>query len=94
MSTLTATLDLGYRLRLGGDIMLRPYVGVGLLDRFASIPGASGSSPRFYVAPSLALQIPLRRNAFVGAELRYGFGFGSEDTHSNISAFAAVGYRF
>ncbi|MEO8903770.1 MAG: hypothetical protein ABI627_19795 [Polyangiaceae bacterium] len=94
MSTLTATLDLGYRLRLGGDIMLRPYLAVGLLDGFASIPGASETTHRLYVAPSLALQIPLRRNAFVGAELRYGLGFASGDTHSNISAFAAVGYRF
>ena len=94
MSTLTATIDVGYRLRLGGDIMLRPYLGVGLLDRFAAIPGESQALQHLYAAPSLALQVPLRGSAFVGADLRYGLGFASKDTRSNISAFAAIGYRF
>jgi len=94
MSTLTATLDAGYRIRFGGDIMLRPYVGVGLLERFGSIPGASSNVHRLYVAPSVALHVPLRGNAFFGAELRYGLAVASNDSQSNVSAFAAVGYRF
>jgi len=94
MSTLTATLDAGVRLRIAGEVTLRPYLGVGLLERFAAIPGASANVHRLYVAPSLALQVPLRDQAFIGADVRYGLAVASADTQSNVAGFAAVGYRF
>lgn len=95
MSTLTTTLDAGYRFRFQRlrDLTIRPYVGVGLLERMVSIPGASASTHNLLVAPSVAVQVPITGSGFVGADLRFGLRLAESDTHANISAFAFVGYR-
>jgi hypothetical protein len=89
--------EVGYdfALPVGVPILVRPYVGVGLVDVTAGGLGAA-----FEIYPGAELVYDITRNLFVGGDLRVpilfvnGQAIGSGGTAAVFNLFATIGYKF
>lgn len=95
-STLTATIDAGYKFQFEklGNLAVRPYVAVGLLERMVSIAGSSSGIHRLLIAPSIALQFPIGSSGFLGLDFRLGLQLFNSEALTNLTTSANVGYNF
>jgi hypothetical protein len=89
--------EVGYdfALPVGVPLLLRPYVGIGLVDVTASSLGAA-----FEIYPGAELLYDLTPNLFVGGDLRVpilfvsGNGLGLGGTAAVFNLLGTVGYKF
>jgi len=89
--------EVGYdfALPVGVPLLLRPYVGVGLVDVTAGGLGAA-----FEIYPGAELLYDITPNLFVGGDLRVpilfvsGNGIGVGGTAAVFNLFGTVGYKF
>jgi len=78
----------------GGPLVLRPYVGLGILTARASIDGfGSDTKSYLYVAPGFAALVPLGDRWFVGGDARV-LTLPSERSEAwNLTLMATFGAR-